>query len=136
MSDNPKIFDHKTDWAALILRLVFGGMMFFQHGLPKMMKLFGSSQVEFFSFLGLSPRLSLALTVFAEAICALLVVIGLVTRLASIPLIITMLVAILMVHWGDPIGKIEMAILYLGAYLAILHLGGGKFSLDHRISKV
>ncbi len=57
---------------------------------------------QFPAILGMSGELSLTLTVFAEIICSVFILFGLGTRLAVIPLIITMLVAVLYIHSSDP----------------------------------
>jgi putative oxidoreductase len=80
--------------------------------------------------LGVGPVASMALTVFAEAFCSALVVFGWWTRLAAIPLLVTMGVAFLLVHGADPWQKKEMAFLYFSAYLVIFLAGPGKFSFD------
>ena len=49
---------------------------------------------------------------------------------AAIPAAITMFVAAFVVHFDDPIGTKEKALLYLFAFLVILLSGAGKFSLD------
>ena len=95
-----------------------------------MIKLFTQDPIKFADPIGIGMGSSLALTVFAEVLCAFLIMIGLGTRLATIPLIITMLVAVFVIHWADPFGDKEMALLYLIPYLAILFLGPGKISLD------
>jgi len=123
------------DMAMLLLRLTFGGLMLLNHGWGKMIKLFAEGPVKFADPIGIGMGPSLALTVFAEALCAFLIVIGLGTRLATIPLIITMLVAVFVIHWADPFGDKEMALLYLVPYLAILLLGPGKLSLDSLIKR-
>lgn len=116
------------DWAALLLRIVGGGFML-THGIPKLMKVF-SGDLSFGNPIGIGEEASLILTVFAEFICAALVLIGFKTRLATIPLIITMLVAALIVHGSDPFGDKEMALIYLIIYAAIYALGPGKYSID------
>jgi putative oxidoreductase len=52
------------------------------------------------------------------------------TRLAAIPLLITMLVAVLIVHSADAFGNKELALLYAVIYLTLIFTGGGKFSAD------
>ncbi len=124
-----------TDIALLLLRLTFGGLMLVNHGWGKMMNLFGDAPIEFMDFMGLGQPVSLALTVFAEFLCAALVVLGLFTRWAVIPLIITMLVAIFMVHINDPFAKMELGIIYLMAFTAIGLAGPGWYSLDAQFRK-
>ena len=85
------------------------------------------------NFMGLGEETSLMLVVFAEFLCALLLVVGLFTRLATIPLIFTMCVALFVVHIADPFSDKEASILYLVPYLVIFLLGPGKFSLDFLI---
>ena len=116
------------DWASLILRLSLGLLML-SHGIPKLMKLMGGN-MEFGDPIGIGVPASLTLTVFAEVVCSVLLVIGLWTRLALIPLIITMFVAVFIVHINDDLGTKELAFLYLFAYIALFLLGSGKYAID------
>ena len=118
-----------VDFALLLLRVGFGLMML-AHGYPKLQKLLAGGNIEFASVFGLSPAISLALAVFAEFFCSLLLVLGLLTRLATIPLIITMAVAVFMIHGADAFGEKEMALHYLVVYVALLFTGPGRYSLD------
>ncbi|HAD97241.1 MAG TPA: DoxX family protein [Cryomorphaceae bacterium] len=120
------------DFGKLLLRITFGGIMI-THGWPKALKLVSDwGHIEFADPMGIGATASLILAVFAELVCAVLVVIGYKTRLATIPLIITMVIAAFVIHAKDPFGNKEMAILYLGAYLAIALLGPGKWSADRK----
>lgn len=121
------------DMATLLLRLVFGGFMLYSHGWPKLQKMFSEAPVEFPDPLGIGATISFGLTVFAEFFCAALILIGLKTRLATIPLIITMLVAAFVIHWPDPFGRKEMALIYFCGYLVICLLGPGKYAVDERL---
>ncbi|MGH2648054.1 MAG: hypothetical protein ACRDE8_10825, partial [Ginsengibacter sp.] len=51
------------------------------------------------------------------------------------PLIITMLVAVLLIHADDPFKIQEAALQYLLVYLVLLFAGSGKYSLDHLIHR-
>ena len=116
------------DWALLILRLALGVLML-THGWGKLSKILSGSY-EFGDPIGLGPVASLYLATFAEFGCSILVILGLGTRLAVIPLMIVMLVAALIVHADDPFGRKEKPLLYLFPFLALLITGPGKFSLD------
>jgi putative oxidoreductase len=117
----------------LILRLGAGGLMAYGHGWGKLEKL-QENPNAFADPLGIGPSLSLALAMFAELICAVLVAVGLTTRLASIPLIVTMSVAAFMIHAADPLfgppPSKEFALLYLAPFATLLFTGPGLFSLD------
>lgn len=135
-----KIF--KTDFEAkqvdvvlLIIRIGVAALML-THGIPKLLMLIEGGDIQFPGVMGLSPALSLGLAVFAEVLCSILIFIGLGTRLASIPLIITMLVAVFLIHAADPFATRELGLLYLFLYIPILILGGGKYSLDSMLSSV
>ncbi|TVR13638.1 MAG: DoxX family protein [Planctomycetota bacterium] len=110
--------------AMLLMRVWFGGAMFLAHGWSKI----GRNPSEFHDPLGIGLELSLYLVIFAEVFCALLIVVGLATRLATIPLMITMAVAGLLVH---PVHTGAMS--YFTAYLVLLILGPGKCSLDYLV---
>ncbi len=96
---------------------------------------FSDLQTQFYNFLGLGMKTSLVLSLFAEIICALFIVLGLFTRLAVIPLIITMVVAIFGADASKPLIESELALLYLGAFVTLLFCGPGKISIDGMINK-
>ncbi|WP_266204992.1 DoxX family protein [Pontibacter kalidii] len=121
---------NSIDVALLIARVGIAALMLV-HGLPKLEQLFSAGPVQFPAVFGLSATTALALAVFAEVICSLLLLAGLATRLAAIPLIITMLVAAFVVHGADPFAQKELALLYLLPYVVLLLTGSGKYSLDY-----
>lgn len=116
-----------TNLGLLLLRLGFSGMML-THGVPKLLQLI-QGDMGFPDPLGIGGGFSLVLTVIGEAICPILIILGIKTRWMAIPPAITMLVAALIVHASDPIGKKELALLYAFAFIGIALLGGGKFAL-------
>ena len=119
--------------AMLLIRLSFGLMMMYK-GYNKMVH-FAEIKAQFIDFLGLGATFSLALVIFAEFFCSLFLILGLFTRLSTVPLIITMSVALFKVHQTDIFGKGEAAALFLAAYLLILMLGPGKVSVDGMTGK-
>ena len=121
--------------AALLLLRVGVSLMMLTHGYPKLMRFFADEPISFTSILGLSAAVSLALAVFAEFVCSLFIILGIGTRLASVPLIVTMAVAAFHVHADDPFSRKEKALLFLLIYLVLLFTGGGKFSIDHLLAK-
>lgn len=122
----------KTDIALLLFRVCIAILMI-THGYPKLIQLFGSDPIEFADPIGIGQTASLALTVFAEFVCSVLILIGLGTRLAVIPLIITMVVAVFIVHASDGMQKQELGLLYLISYILLFFTGSGKYSLDQYI---
>ena len=117
------------DIGLLLMRLGAGAMLL-THGIPKLKRLFGEEPIQFMDFLGLGPVVSLSLAVFAEVVCSALVIVGFKTRLATIPVMITMLTAALVAHAADPFGRKELPLLYFIVFLALLIFGAGKFSID------
>lgn len=115
----------------LILRVSFGGLMLV-HGIPKLTG-FAEKADKFPDPLGMGSQLSLISAIGAEVGCAALLIVGLATRLAALPLAFTMLVAVSMVHGSDPWAKKELAVVYLCAYLCLFFTGAGRFSLDQII---
>lgn len=124
----------QKDLAALILRVGFGFFIAFGHGLGKLQMLV-SGNIQFPALFGISPTINLVLAVLAEFVAGIMVLIGFRTRLASIPLMITMLTAALVVHSGDPLfsaggASKEFALLYFVAFAGMFFLGSGKYSVD------
>jgi putative oxidoreductase len=122
------------NFALLFLRVSFGLLMLVHHGMDKLQN-FSATVGHMPAFMGLSPKSTTILVVFAEAFCSIFVIMGLFTRLAVIPLIITMLVAVFSAHGGIGDAKAEMALHYLVVFLVLLMLGSGKWSVDQLIGK-
>lgn len=119
--------------ALLILRFGVGSQML-THGYGKLQN-FNAGATKFNSFFGMSPTVSFALLVFAEFFCAAFIILGLFTRLAAIPLIIAMAVALFMAHKGLFFSEGETAGTFLVVFTTLLFAGAGKFSLDRAIGK-
>jgi len=118
------------DLAVLVLRISVSAFMI-THGYPKLERLLAGGEIQFSDPIGLGPAVSLALAVFAEFFCSILIAVGLGTRLASTPLIATMAVAAFVAHGSDPFSSKEKALLYLLIYMVLLVTGSRKYSMDH-----
>ena len=116
----------------LLVRVVIGGTML-THGIPKFQSLFAGGEIVFPDPFGIGTLWSLILAVFAEVVCSVLLILGIISRWALVPLIINMSVAFFYVHAHDAFAKKELALIYLLVYLFILVSGGGKFSLGRVI---
>lgn len=125
-----KIVDYRslnTDLAALLLRLIMGGM-FVRVGYMKMSAY--NDILPMFDVIGMGAKLSLDLVIFAELFCGFFVLIGLLTRFAVIPIFITMFVAYFVAHKADPFDNKALPLVYLGLCLVVFLLGSGRFSID------
>jgi putative oxidoreductase len=108
-------------------------MMIFGHGWGKLTA-FGERSAGFPDPLGIGHVPSMTGTIGAEVVCASLVVIGLATRLAALPLVFTMAVAGFVINAGAPWGEKELAAIYLASFLALVFTGPGAYSVDARIA--
>ena len=123
------------DILVLLLRITLAAFMI-THGWPKLLRLLEGGDIQFGDPIGLGPTLSLILVVFAEFFCSILIGIGLGTRLASIPLIFTMLVAAFIAHGDDPFRQREMALLYLTFYITLLVIGFARRETESNAASV
>jgi putative oxidoreductase len=115
----------------LILRLGVGGLML-THGYPKLVRLLDGN-MKFGDPLGIGSELAFILIIFAEFVCSILIMLGIYTRLASIPLIIGMMIAAFIHHSADPLNIKERALLYLVVFLCLLFTGSGKYAVDKKL---
>lgn len=111
------------------------GFAMLSHGYPKLQMLLAGGKIEFFDFLGMGPFVTLILTVLAEFVCSILLILGLFTRVSVGFLIFTMVIAGFVVHAADPFEKREMSLIYLSVYLLLMIIGAGKVSVDHLIER-
>jgi putative oxidoreductase len=119
----------------LLLARIGIALLMLTHGIPKMATLLSGDPIQFPPVMGMSSELSLGLAVFAEAFCSILILVGFATRLAAVPLIATMLVAILVIHASDTFAQKEMALHFLLAYFVLFIAGSGKYSVDYLLQR-
>ena len=119
-----------------ILRMILG-WTFFKSGAGKLFGWFGypgiAATTVFFEKIGMPvPDVSAYAFGGIEFICGALLFVGLFTRIAATPLLITIYIALLAVHreaaYHYPI------LIYASCFVLIQH-GGGRFSLDRLISQ-
>lgn len=124
-------------WVSPTLARLTVGLVFFQSGWGKLHDL--DKITNFFTELGIPhPWFQARLASTSEFVCGGLLVVGLATRFAAVPLIITMAVAIRTAQWenvdglGSLVGLLEFAYVALLVWLATD--GPGPISLDHVIT--
>jgi putative oxidoreductase len=130
------------DLGLLIIRLIIGFLMAF-YGYEKLSHFSEMSISDFWmknvSFLGVSGKIPLALTIFAELICSLLLIIGLFSRFALLVLMFCMAYIFLVIFplsildKGDNGYKFNDAFVYFVVYLGLFFTGTGKYSLDAKL---
>lgn len=139
----------RTDesWAGLILRVAVGGVIF-AHGAQKLLGWFGGNGFDgtmgFFTNVMHLPWIVAFLVIIGESIGSLGLIAGFLTRFTAASFIVIMLGAI-QVHWaqgffmnwfGQQQGEgFEYHLLVIAMSLALLVVGGGKWSLDGLIAK-
>lgn len=112
----------------LLLRLFIGSVML-THGWAKLSN-FETLSAVFPDPLGVGSTASLVMALLAEVGCSLLLIFGIFTRLAVLPLIFNMSIAVWVIHGHDTFQVQELAVMYLAFYVLIFFLGGGKYAVD------
>ncbi len=128
-----KDYGKGNDYGLLILRIVAGLVIFYGHGIEKIQMLFSGQEIQFLDPIGIGGTTSFYMAFFAEAICAILLIVGLFTRWSALILSINFLV-ILFFHGfvaKDGFQVLEARFLYMMGYVVIMLLGPGKISVDY-----
>ena len=134
------IFNTTDDKKVLLIRLVVG-LVFLTEGIQKYLfpELLGTGRFEKIGFA--DPAFWAYFTGTFEIVCGTLLLLGLLTRLASVPLLIILATAFVTTKWPLLVGKgfwvmaheyrTDFAMTLLLIYLLIY--GGGKWSVDSKI---
>lgn len=125
-------------WLAAVLARLTVGLVFFQSGWAKLHDL--AKVTDYFTELGLpAPAFQAGLASTTEFVCGGLLLVGLATRFAAVPLIVTMCVAIRTALWGQVDGLGSLVGLSEFAYIALLFglatHGAGALSLDALLAR-
>lgn len=110
---------------------VFFGVLFFIHGLDKMMN-FQTLSETFPSVLGFGSYTTLMVAIFTEFCCSLFLMTGLMQRVILVPMIISMGVAFFDVH-DAMLPEGELALIYLIVFIILYVTGPGRYSIDYLI---
>ncbi|MGO1246873.1 MAG: DoxX family protein [Oceanisphaera sp.] len=139
-----RILSTNSQMTSLALRLS-AGAIFVAHGAQKLFGSFGGhglqGTAQWMASIGLEPGYLMALTAgSAEFFGGIALLMGLLTRPAALMLVITMLVAIINVHLANGFfmsnNGYEFALALLGISVALVFNGGGKLSLDRKLSDI
>lgn len=131
---NLNFIDRSPDIALLVLRVWLGLAMFWLHGWGKLINLINGTS-RFSDPLGIGQIPSLILVIFAEVVCALLLVAGVYTRFCALVLAITMSVAFFIAHGAklSGPGNGELAFIFLAGFVTLVVAGGGRFGFDQKL---
>ena len=80
------------------------------------------------------PLVSAVVSVYAQAIAGILIIIGYQTRWAAMAMVINFLIAFLMVHWGQTYDQLTPVLSMLFISILFMFAGAGKYSVDRRLS--
>ena len=144
-----KLINTNDDVAALVLRVLLG-VVFFPHGMQKLLGWFGgygfSGTMDMFTTKMGIPAIFAFLAIIAEGLGSLGLITGILTRVAAFGIAVEMTIAVYMLHWqngffmnwfGNQKGEgFEYHILVIAIALALMIKGGGKWSVDGALAKV
>jgi putative oxidoreductase len=143
-----KLFQTNDDTAIMIIRVLLG-VVFFPHGMQKLLGWFGGYGFEgtmgfFTGKLGI-PAVFAFLAIIAEGLGSLGLITGFLTRLSALGIAIEMAVAVNMMHYqngffmnwfGNQKGEgFEYHILVIAIAIALIIKGGGKWSVDKVVAE-
>ena len=118
------------DYAYFIFRVLVG-LLFLQHGLQKLLGMFGGKSAELFSIMGLAGII--------EFLAGISIALGLFARFGAFFAALQMAVAYFMAHAPQGLIPIlnmgELALLYFAAFLVIMAFGARRWSLEKAIFK-
>ncbi|KJZ39472.1 MULTISPECIES: DoxX family protein [Pseudomonas] len=127
--------EQAEDWGLLFLRISSSLFLLWVHGLPKLLNYSAQLQIIEDPF-HLGAPITLMLAIFAEVLCPLLIIAGVLVRLACLPILTVLLVALLVVHpqWSVEEGQFGWLLLIL--FTSIFIAGPGRLALNVRFAGV
>lgn len=85
--------------------------------------------------LGLPDFFNQAFAISANLVMPLFVILGLMTRIAALPILAVTLTGYFILHFNDPLLVKDVPFIYSLCFLLIFFFGAGKYSIDHCITR-
>jgi putative oxidoreductase len=126
-------FDGALAAGLLLLRVAAAAMIWTFHMRPKLAH-FDEELRSFPDPIGVGHGASFALALFSEGACSIAVAVGLCARLASLPIIFTMGMVLLLAVQSVEGADVQSALLYAIPYVAIAMTGPGRWSVDRLLA--
>jgi|GEM_PF-7136 len=119
-----------NDLALLFIRVAVSMSMIIVHGFKKVIDIHGTIE-HIPDPLGIGNTASAIISIIANIVAPVFVILGYKARLATIPTLGVTLTGLILVHWGDPLAVRDVPYLYSIVFLFILLAGPGKYSIDN-----
>jgi putative oxidoreductase len=123
----------RQDLGLLFLRISGALFLLWVHGLPKLLNYSEQLQLIEDPF-HLGANITLLLAIFAEVLCPLLIIVGVLVRLACLPILAVLLIALLVVHPEWTLFEGQFGWLLLIIFTTLLISGPGRLVLGQRFS--
>jgi putative oxidoreductase len=117
-----------VDVGLLYLRVAANLLVLAVHGLPKVLH-YTSQAAAIEDPFHFGKMLSISFAIFAEVICPPLMILGIATRLAAIPILVVTMIALLFVHPDWSVSQGQFAWMLLIIFGAIAIAGPGRYRL-------
>jgi len=129
---------HRLDWLPLLLVRACLAAVFVPTGWGKLHDL--GKVAAYFTELGIpAPHLNAVVVAFTELVCGSLLLVGLFSRLAAIPLVASMTVAIITAKRPDIGGVVDLfavdEFIYIVMAVVVIVAGAGAFSIDGQVAR-
>lgn len=119
------------DLGLLFLRVSGALFLLWVHGLPKLLNY--SEQLKLIEDpFHLGAHVTLLLAIFAEVLCPLLIIAGVLVRLACLPILAVLLIAMVVVHPEWTLLEGQFGWLLLIIFTSILIAGPGRLALEKK----
>ncbi len=124
-------YDNRNSYLILLSRC-FSGLMMIPYGYGKIIDYDWYAADFFGDPIGIGNIPSLWLTIFAQVVCPITLILGFQTRISAAILAFDMLIAV-KYHFFDSFSVKVLPMLFLGIYLIQFLCGAGKYSLDFQL---
>jgi len=124
--------DRAQDLGLLFLRASGALFLLFVHGLPKLLNF--KTQLSLIEDpFHLGAYLTLSMAIFAEVLCPLLILTGVLARIACLPILFLLLVALVVVHSDWSVDQGQFGWLLIIIFTSVLIAGPGRLALNFRL---